>query len=138
MTPVSLPPWWAGYVGRPYDRKTSNCYTLIRDIYRDYLGIDIGQFGDIDPENNLQVARAMNRESRFWRSVDVAEPFDVVLMRPRDHRVPTHVGIATGGRGMLHTTPSTGAVHVLVTDMLIRPRIVGFRRHPDVGSRALV
>jgi cell wall-associated NlpC family hydrolase len=130
--------WWGKYVGRPYNHQTANCWTLIREIYLDRLGIAMSDFTDVDPQSSAAVARRMAREQRYWQSVEAPAPYDVVLMRHRDHGVPVHVGIATGGRGMLHTTPATGAVHVLMTDISVRSRIVGFRRHPDVSSRALV
>lgn len=131
-------PWWGRYVGRRYDRTKANCWTLIRDVYADRLGIEMSDFSDVDPENTSAVARQMRREARFWTSVDAPTAFDVVLMRHRDHSVPVHVGIAVNGVEMLHTTPATDCVLVRLSDVSVRSRIVGFRRHPDVCSRLLV
>lgn len=130
--------WWGAYVGRRYDHTDANCWTLIRDIYRDRLGIALSAFSDVDAQDSASVARRMFREARLWKAVETPDAFDVVLMRHRDHSVPVHVGIAVNRSEMLHTTPATDCVLVRLSDLSVRSRIVGFRRHPDVDPRTLV
>jgi cell wall-associated NlpC family hydrolase len=99
--------WSAGYVGRPYDRQTFNCWTLIRDVYRDHVHLELS---DIQTQNDAATAREMVRNAKLWTEIETPAEFDVVLMRHRDHAVPTHVGIATGRGSVLHTEPVTGTV----------------------------
>lgn len=119
--------WSADYVGRPYERQTFNCWVLIRDIYRDHLSVDLSEVQTFD---NAATAREMIRHAKLWIEVETPQEFDVVLMRHRDHAVPTHVGIATGRGSVLHTEPVTDTVCVSLRDFSIRGRILGFRRHP--------
>lgn len=119
--------WSASYVGRPYDRQAFNCWTLVRDVYRDHAGIDLFDFQTLD---DAATAREMVRNAKLWTAVEVPQEFDVVLMRHRDHAVPTHVGIATGRGSVLHNEPITGTVCVGLRDFSVRGRILGFRRHP--------
>lgn len=92
------------YMGRSFDMRSYNCWHLVRDVWRDMTGVDLG---DLTPP---QTDRG-SLDAAAWEAADGAgfdrleraqQPCIVLLRRPRD---TPHVGVLLRGR-LLHMTPS--------------------------------
>ncbi len=108
------------------------CWSLVRWFYRDEFGVELPEYGDIDPADLVRVAREMKRGEALscWRAPDVPVTGDVVLMRSaQGGRAICHVGILADCRRVLHAEEDTGSVLVPVDHFTIRNRIAGFRRY---------
>lgn len=122
------------YIGLPFGTGPGQvtCWSLVRRFYADQFGIDLPEFGDIDPRDLVRVAREMKRgdEARCWREPRSPVWGDVVLMRSaRGGRAICHVGILADCRRVLHAEEDTGSVLVPIDHYTIRGRIAGFRRY---------
>lgn len=126
--------WWARYIGLPFGTGPGEvtCWSLVRQVYADHLGIDLPEFGDIDPRDLARVAREMQggKDTRLWREPQRPGVHDVVLMRSaRGGRAICHVGLVADVARVLHAEEATGAVVVPIDHITIRGRIAGFRRY---------
>ena len=126
--------WWGRYVGLPFGEGPGEvtCWSLIAQVYRDELGVELPAYGEISARDLVQVARTMGREQlgEAWRAVAEPEAFDVAIMRSgRGGRAICHVGVMTGPSHVLHVDAATSAVVVPITHFSIRGRIAGFRRY---------
>lgn len=144
--------WWAQYVGREF-RGRSECWSLVCDVYRDHLGLDLPAHGDVSadyvaaiegsrfgfiPREQMVAARRAvmqafeaGQAAECWHPVDTPQEFDVVLMggsHADRHRI-MHVGVAVDPLRVLHIEKLTGAVVVPMTHPTVTGRIVGYRRH---------
>jgi cell wall-associated NlpC family hydrolase len=122
------------YIGLPFGTGPGQvtCWSLVCRFYADQFGIELPEFGDIDPRDLAQVARAMHRahESLVWREPRTPVTGDVVAMRSaRGGRAICHVGILADCRRVLHAEEDTGSVLVPIDHFTIRSRIAGFRRY---------
>lgn len=135
--PVSL----TAYVGIPYARNAradlaaADCWGLVRQVYARELGIDLPIYGEAD-SGSLAAAAKMVRgvaQGHPWRAVDNPADFDVVLMRHGLHsRHPGHVGLWFGGL-ILHSLAGTNSALVRPSHHSVSWRILGYRRHADIG-----
>lgn len=126
--------WIARYVGLPFGQGPGEvtCWSLVRDVYACEMGIDLPEFGDIDPRDLARVAREMRdgQDDLVWHEPDRPGVFDVVLMRSaRGGRAICHVGLIADVARVLHAEEATGAVMVPIDHITIRGRIAGFRRY---------
>jgi cell wall-associated NlpC family hydrolase len=119
--------WWGRYIGLPFE--DCNCWALVRRVYRDHLGIDLPEYGEISDTDLLAVHRKMKAEAELWITPPDSRPFDVALMATK--RGVSHVGIVTRPLWVLHTEKGSNAVHVPVSHLSLRSRIVGYRRWPQ-------
>lgn len=126
----------ARYIGLPFGegRGQVTCWSLVRRFYAAEFGIDLPEYGDIDPRDLVRVAREMTRGAGAlcWTEPDQPVSGDVVLMRSaRGGRAVCHVGIFDCSRGprVLHAEEVTGSVLVPVDHYTVRGRIAGFRRY---------
>lgn len=126
--------WWGPYVGLPFGEGPGDvtCWSLVARVYRDRLGIDLPDYGEISARDLARVARRMGADSAAEPWLPVASPreYDVAIMRSgRGGQPICHVGIMVNASQMLHVEASTASVVVPVNHVSIRHRIAGFRRY---------
>jgi len=112
-----------------------NCWGLICLIYREELGISLPLFNGVPATSLREATRLFQAHNRQWAPVDDPQPYDVVGMRGasvingRSLSLQSHVGIVADGGLILHTEAGVGPAVLPITDPLIAPRIVEFRRY---------
>ena len=81
------------YIGRPWVNGQQDCWTLVRDIYRDYLAIDLPAIA-IDADNLRQVLKAFEDDDNLssWQPIPIPEHLCLVFFTPGHHRA-THCGL---------------------------------------------
>lgn len=126
--------WWSRYIGLPFGEGSGEvtCWSLVRAVYADRMGIDLPAFGEISAHDLVRVAREMTRgkDEQRWTEPDRPGVHDVVLMRSaRGGRAICHVGIIADVARVLHAEEATGSVLVPIDHHTIRGRIAGFRRY---------
>jgi len=136
--------WLSKYVGIPFkdqgrERTGCDCWGLVRLIYLNELRIELPTYGEISANDLVAVSQMVegNYILEPWREIAREDimPFDVVVMRFYGARKVGHVGVVVaGGTAVLHTERSVDSVMVPLGHMTIRSRIVGFRRHKDIGG----
>lgn len=143
--------WAQAYVGIPFGHGPGQetCWTLIRRVYREQLGIDLPEFGDASAAYVAAMARLMRRRGSTddlraaqavvdreiergqagaaWRAVARPRAFDVALVRTGD--AIRHVGVMVDPRRLLHVERASHAVIVPVAHWSVRHRMAGYRRH---------
>lgn len=124
--------WHSSYIGVEYGEGEGHftCWSLVRQVYLDQLGISLPEYGEIEASDLLRVARAMGdaQESDGWIEVMEPQEYDVILMRaPRGNGRVVHVGVVAGG-GCLHVEQSTATCLVPLQHFSVAGRIKGFRR----------
>lgn len=91
------------YMPRRFDMRTSNCWHLVRDVWRDMTGVDLG---DLTPAQTDSCALddAVWEAAEGPRFVRIEQPRQpcIVLMRRRSEM--PHVGVFMRWR-LLHMTP---------------------------------
>lgn len=127
--------WWAPYIGVEYGEEPGRftCWSLVRQVYADQLGVTLPEYGEIEASDLLRVARAMDAGQGDDGWIEVLEPqeYDVILMRsPRGNGRVVHVGVVAGG-GCLHVEQSTATCLVPLQHFSVAGRIKGFRRKSD-------
>lgn len=91
------------YMTRAFDMRTSNCWHLVRDVWRDMTGLDLGDLTPPDTDkasldDAVWVAAAGPRFARLERP----EQPCIALLRRRSEM--PHVGVLMRWR-LLHMTP---------------------------------
>jgi hypothetical protein len=91
------------YMRRTFDIRTSNCWHLVRDVWRDLTGVDLGDLTPPKPDRFAldEAAWAAAEGPRFVRLERPCQPC-IVLMRRRSEM--PHVGVLLRWR-LLHITP---------------------------------
>ncbi|WP_257264356.1 NlpC/P60 family protein [Endozoicomonas sp. ONNA2] len=102
----------SNYIGRPWINDQQDCWTLVRDIYRDHLQIDLPAIA-IDADNLRQVVKAFEDDKNLspWQPIPTPEHLCLVFFTPGHHRA-THCGLwldVMGGR-FLHCHRQAGVV----------------------------
>lgn len=127
---------WAGaYVGLPFGDGPGEvtCWSLVRRVYAERMGIDLPEYGEISASDLLAVAREMEAgQARApWLPVTAPVDGDVCLMRSGQGggRRVVHVGIMADARHVLHVEAASAAVVVPVTHFSVAGRILGYRRY---------
>lgn len=106
--------WVNAYVGIPYVPGDFDCWSLVRAVYRDQLGIELPDWKWIEPFGlSAKLAAfeaALVDVERVGHAVELqaVEPFAIALIL--QGRRPHHVGVATGA-GVLHAERWAGARH---------------------------
>lgn len=124
--------WWGRYVGTPFGEGPGQmtCWSLVRDVYSNFLGVDLPSYGEISARDLAAIARQMRSgKDDGWVAVEKPDPFDVVLMRSgRGGNAIVHVGVAIDRTRLLHIEEATAAVVVPMAHFSVAGRIMGFRR----------
>lgn len=127
--------WASDYVGLPFGEGAGQvtCWSLVRRVYADHLGIDLPAYGEISARDLLRVARAMGAgKDDGWRAVSPPREFDVCIMRgPQGGSAVVHVGVMVDARRVLHVEAATAAVIVPVSHFSVAGRILGYRRRVE-------
>lgn len=86
-----------------------DCLGVFLYFYRNYLKIDLFDDTEIVPkgwEDNPKYAEYMEKLLHTYGTlIDKPEPFDLVLMAPKNHFFANHVGIYLEDGTILHTGP---------------------------------
>lgn len=93
------------YMGREFDIQRYNCWHLVRDVWRDMTGVDLGDLTPSQTDHDSLVDAAWHASvgPRFERiRLELRQPC-IVLMRRRAE-IP-HVGVLMRWR-LLHMTPN--------------------------------
>lgn len=89
-------------VGRPFHFGVLDCFSLVRDYYKQVLNIEIKDFHRSDED--IFKTRSLyeeNMEEANFKKVENLEKHDVILMQI-GHRVPCHAAIYLGDDLILH------------------------------------
>ena len=132
---------WHNYIGRPWVNGECDCWTLVQDVYRDELGIELPDIV-VDADNLRQVLNSFEdpRNLLPWQPIAQPEHLCLVFFTPGHHRA-THCGVwldIQGGR-YLHSHRKAGVVCedrvTLEVNGWCNPR---YYRHVDCGKKQLV
>jgi hypothetical protein len=132
-----MSPWTNDYIGIPYlsggrDRAGSDCWGLVRLVYREQYGIDLPSYGEIDYDaaNIAQTAGLIADHRDQWQDVQDPCAGDVVLLRIEGY--PAHVGVMIDATRMLHVHRDglTSCIERLDGGSW-RHRIEGYYRHAE-------
>lgn len=93
--------------GRDYDGV--DCWGLCKLFYRDFLGIDIPDYG-IDPNDIARVSDKMKSEilGKNWVVLNEPEPFCIAVMKLKS-KVINHAGILVDNNRLLQAYSKTGS-----------------------------
>ena len=131
------------YVGVEYGEGPGQhkCWSLIRWVYKDELGIDLKDYKGVEDDiaDKLRVAREMKRDYQVypWTQVPVPRDFDVVVMAGHmlregiAHRAPLHAGVMLAGK-LLHLEGNSNSVWVSLGHPSVSRRIIAFCRHEQM------
>jgi len=117
------------YLNRGRTKTGLDCWGLVRMIYRDELGIYLGNLdGYSDSENEEEVGNVIVSESSDnWIETTSPKPLDVVVLRLASK--PCHVGVVIGGGDFIHALRGRGVTVGRLSGVLWRNRIHAFYRY---------
>jgi cell wall-associated NlpC family hydrolase len=126
--------WWNNYLYIPFQdkgrsEKGSDCYGLVRLIYKNELGIDLPSFDNYESTKKRdQVSKNINdvKDSLFV-TPEKPKPFDIIILRFCN--LPMHIGIVTKNNFMLHCSKDVGVSHENYTGMRWKNKVLGFARY---------
>ena len=105
------------YLNRPWISGEADCWALVRDIYRQELGIELPVI-DIDATDPRAVLRAFANPDnmRIWHPVDKPRHLDLIFLASRSR--PSHVAVYLNINGgyYLHSYCGAGSVCESVFD----------------------
>lgn len=93
----------AGLVGRPFSYGVLDCFSLVRDYYKEKLSIEVMDFPRVD-EDAFKKGQSLyeeNLEQAGFKKVSELQKHDVILMQ-LGHKVPCHAAIYLGDDLILH------------------------------------
>lgn len=104
------------YIGIPFVDKGceidgSDCYGIIRLIYKHELDIDIPVFNGSCYDTRSIFLDYMRQISEHWELVKEPQKYDVIAMAhdPQHPRIIQHFGIYMGDGNVLHTLENIGS-----------------------------
>lgn len=108
-----------------------DCWGLVRWVYRENLGVELPDYGEISATELRRIAREVTGawDTDPWHMVLDPQRFDVVVMRLYSSNIVAHVGVMVDDTSLLHIERASGACIVPIRHPTVRDRIVGFRRH---------
>lgn len=133
--------WTNDYIKIPFgdkgrDRKSCDCWGLVRLIYRDRLGIELPELLDysdtLDGKNISQLCR--QEASSHWVSIPHGEekPFDVIVLKVMGF--PMHIGVVCANGFMIHCLKGSNTVVVPYNGVIWKKRIAGFYRYGNTSK----
>ena len=146
--------WATRYVGLPFLERGDtirgvNCLGLCRLVYKERLGIEISDYGDVGAMEFAAIARTVQTNAfqdpwiTIWRSdtyemLPRLEAFDGILMYARlrevacGQRAVVHMGIMLDNKHLLHVEKGIDSVIRPITHKTIRHRIFAVIRHKSL------
>jgi hypothetical protein len=136
--------WEAKYVGIRFDDENANggahCYGLVKAVFKNERRVALPEHSELTVDDMIAMAREVNSaiETGPWRGVPKGQEaeFDVAVFMGwvelpdgRMERQPTHMGVITPTRNVLHVEKKTSAVCVPLTHPSIRFRYRGAYRY---------
>lgn len=128
----------SSYVGRT----DLHCWGLVCSIYREYGGIELPEYGEVNSKEMQAIAGVVGKSSNEhpWYSVTpfpgTERSFDVVVMKGWlpcedgvNRRGVIHTGVVTRRGYVLHTDMGYAVVEVPLGHPTVRRRLVGCYRH---------
>lgn len=134
---------WDKFVQLPFkdrgrDWTGVDCWGLVRLVYQTVpaVPVTLPLWTEVSPTELRTVIRCITAgaEEPVWRPVETKDVrmLDVVLMSVQHSRMVGHVGVMINDTHCIHTERGANTCVVPLTDISIRNRIRGFRRHKDV------
>ena len=101
--------WFNKYIGKKWDLNNYNCWGLVRDVYKQELGLDLPQYR---VENNSYQCFSFLiqhvTERNNWFEVRFPKTFDLLLFWSN---IPIHIGVYDKKRnGVIHATERSGVI----------------------------
>lgn len=119
--------------GRDWDG--CDCWGIVRLIYKEELGIELGLYGGITVHDVMKVVRNFNREFREnWSKVSEPVAFDVAAMvNESGSRAFAHCGIMLSDSVLLHMRDGAGIITGNICEPGVSNQILGFYRYGAVS-----
>lgn len=131
----------AALIGAPFRHRgrgpdAYDCWGLARTLYRQTWGLELPDYdADGSPEHRARAAALVGTESCRWieiaKGTNRERAGDLVLMLR--YRRPLHIGVALGGKRMIHADEPEGVTAPRYDGPLWWPKVLGFHRHPDLA-----
>jgi hypothetical protein len=102
--------WAISYLGLPFKNGESDCYGLVRRVYKERLNIELPII-DVNSLNTVSVIKCIGGYDRSeWVNVASPNEFDVIQMghANRPHHVGIWINVDCGK--ILHSTEQYGAI----------------------------
>jgi proteasome lid subunit RPN8/RPN11 len=91
------------YIGRTFEIGKTDCYALVRDFYREELGITLRDYErKEDWKSNLDKLFDPNFKREGFSEVDALEKYDCILFGFRKNTFSAHIAVYLGNGLMLH------------------------------------
>lgn len=124
---------------KPHGRSRAgcDCWGLVKLVYAEQRGIDLPDFAEISPEDEVAIPAAIDSQRASWTAVafEQRQEFDLVVMKARIVRdgkgmsPNMHIGIVTPDLKILHTEWPHGVSCLAPDHPALAGRISGvFRR----------
>ena len=125
--------WTHRYIGRAYHAERFNCVTLVAQVAKDQLGLDVQipsetEWRNREPEQVAELGIEYARETKF------PTEYDIALMRIRGKRgdIGSHIGIhshVAGEAWILHNLRGHGVLFVpeRTLDRMFLQRVAYYR-----------
>jgi cell wall-associated NlpC family hydrolase len=120
--------WSNAYIGIPYqingrDMNALDCWGLVREVYRNELGVDLPSYAGYESSTDEQsFADSFAEEVNVWNQVDVPQEFDVSWCRIAG--IECHTGIMLANGKMLHAMEGNDSCIVTTTTPAWQRRIL--------------
>lgn len=125
--------WADKYIGTPFLNKGRSkagfdCYGLLREVYRNELGIDLPHLADDygNCSDGETIEPIVDSQRDRWMKVEAPMELDVILINLKGFA--THVGVVLSDHRFLHIMRGRNAVIDRYTNRIWSARIEGFYR----------
>jgi cell wall-associated NlpC family hydrolase len=128
--------WSTNFVGIPFaelgrTRQGADCWGLVRLVFQERLRIELPAYSEayhsVAEKERIAAHIASVATGREWRRVQSPEPFDILVFRAG--RYHSHVGLAIGGKQMLHMAEEESARIDTIASPRWASRLTGIFRH---------
>lgn len=124
--------WSNKYIGIPYKSGKSDCWALVRNIYKNELGIILPAYTIITPsldEKINAVAQVYEEEKNNWLQVNKPyQTYDVLMFHLGG--MPLHTGVVIDNEYMIHSeSAKMGSCVEKYIDQKWQKRLIGVYRY---------
>ena len=129
------------YIGIPYaekgrDETGSDCWGLVRLVYKNELNIDLPSFSsEYNTSDNERLEELFAQYKEGWQPVDTPEVGDVVIFRIFGYE--SHIGVCIGDNKFLHVREARDAVVESLDNPKWSKRITGFFKYSEKKNAVL-